>query len=103
MHDLLTVDPDIELAADHINVGLAIPVRTGVCAVRIAESDMDAGNLLVLKNIADHVMDPNISSDGKLTHPIAVFISVAVFPELLFKFLVAAGRIEQAAIFHMNG
>ncbi len=54
-HDLPAVDPDIEFAAHDVDVRRRIPVRAGVRAVGIAERDVDAGNLFVLQNVADHV------------------------------------------------
>src|SRR5579884_1061972 len=54
VHDGNAVDADIETAADHIDVRGGIPVRAGMGAIRIAEGDVNAGDLFVLQNIADH-------------------------------------------------
>ena len=67
-----------------------IPVRAGVRAVGIAERDVDAGDLFVLQNVADHVVHGDVGADGELAHAVAVLIGMAVAPELVSQFLVGA-------------
>ena len=81
MHDLTIVDPDIELAAHDINVSSRVPVGSGVSGVGITEGDVDAWNLFVLENVADHVANGDVGADGKLTHSVAIFVGVTVCPE----------------------
>src|SRR4051794_16647967 len=97
-HDLGAVDPDVEFAPDDIDVRAAVPVGTGVRAVRISEGDVDAGDLLVLQNIPDHVAHADVGTDGELAHAIAVLVGMTVVPELLFEHLVAAVRFDEAAV-----
>src|SRR5664279_2223635 len=59
-HDLAAVDPDVEIAAHDVDVGRRVPVGAGVCAIRIAEGDVNAGNFLVLEDVADDVVDGDV-------------------------------------------
>src|ERR1039458_7237821 len=70
-HDLPAVDPDIELAPHHVDMGGGVPIGAGVRAIGIAERDVDSGDLLVLQNIADHVVDADVGADGELAHAVA--------------------------------
>ena len=53
-HHLLAVEPDVEIAADAVNMRFGNPVRAGVLGVGMAEGDVDAGNFFVLQNVADN-------------------------------------------------
>src|ERR1039457_3934831 len=102
-HDLAAVDPDVEIAAHDVDVGRRVPVRAGVRAVRIAERDVNAGDFLVLENVADDVMDGDVGADGELAHAVAVLVGMAVAPELGFEFLIVAAGFAQAAFRHFDG
>ena len=67
MHDLPAVDPDIELAPHYVDMRGGVPIGAGMRAIGITESDVDSGDLLVLQNIADHVVDPDVGADRELT------------------------------------
>jgi hypothetical protein len=105
LHDLPPVHPDIELAPNYIDVGSRVPLRPRVLAVRIAKGDMNAGEFLVLQNLADYVGQFNIGADGELAYAIAVFVSVGVRPEILFQCLVLAENFGDAIVAHrmVNG
>src|SRR5579871_4032302 len=60
LHDLLVVDPDVELPAHDIDVGRRIPLRAGMGAVGIPKRNMDARIFLVLQNLADHVLQIDV-------------------------------------------
>jgi hypothetical protein len=47
--DLVFIDPDVAIARQHIHVRLGFPVRVGLAAVGIPESDMHARKFFVLK------------------------------------------------------
>src|SRR5262249_13835586 len=96
------IDPDIEIAPHDVDVGRRIPVRTRVRAVRIAERDVYAGNLFVLENIADHVVNRDVGADGEFAYAVAVVVGVAVAPELGFQFLVGAMGFPQATAHHFD-
>src|ERR1035438_5897607 len=102
-HDLAAVDPDVEIAAHDVDVGRRVPVRAGVRAVRIAERDVNAGDFLVLENVADDVMDGDVGADGEFAHAVAVLVGVAVAPELGFQFPVGAVGFSQAAFHYLDG
>src|SRR5579884_796676 len=97
-HDLQAVDPDIESAADHVDVGGGIPVGAGVRAIGIAKGDVDAWNLLVLKDIADNVPNGDIRADGELADTVAVLVRMAVTPEVVFKLTIGRMRLDKAAV-----
>jgi hypothetical protein len=89
-HDLLAVDPDVEVAAHHVNVCRGIPFGTRVFSVGISECDMYAGKFLILQNLADHVLQLNIRPNRELTDPITVLVGVGIGPEIVTQFLIAA-------------
>ena len=66
MFDLLVVEPDVEVAADAVDVRGALPGLAGVLAIRMAEGDVDAGEFLVLQNVADDVRAGDVGADGEL-------------------------------------
>src|ERR1035441_7986148 len=102
-HDLAAVDPNVEIAAHDVDVGRRIPVRPGVRAVRIAERDVNAGDLLVLENVADDVVNGDVGADGEFAHAVAVLVGMTVAPELGFQLLVGAAGFPQAAVHHLDG
>ena len=90
LHDLPPVYPDIELAANHVDVRAGVPLRSRVLSIRIAEGDVDAGEFLVLQDLADYVGQFNIGADGELAYAVAVFVGVGVRPEILLQRFVLA-------------
>ena len=46
------------------------PGSAGVFAIRIAERDVNAGKLLILKDIANHAGNADVGADGKLADPV---------------------------------
>ena len=73
------------------------PVGAGLAAVGIAEREVDAGDLLVLQQDADHVAEREVGAEGQLADAVAVLVGVAVAPELLLQLLALALRADQAA------
>src|SRR5205823_6585413 len=71
LHDLLVVEPDVEVAADAIDVRFRDPVRAGVFRIRMAEGDVDAGNFFVLQNVADHVGAGGVGAYGEFADAVA--------------------------------
>src|ERR1035437_10144527 len=102
-HNLAAVDPDVEIAAHDVDVGRRVPVRPGVCAVRITKGDVNAGNFLVLENVADDVVNGDVGADGEFAHAVAVLVGMTVAPELGFEFLVGAVGFPQAAVHDLDG
>ena len=82
-HDLLVVHPDVELGADDVDVRRRPPVGAGVRAVRIAERDVHAGELLVLQDVADDAVKLDVRADRELADAVAVLVGVRVGPEVV--------------------
>src|SRR6202044_1803798 len=103
LHNLPPIYPDIELASDHIDMRAGVPLRSGVLTVWVAKSDVNAGELLVLQYLADHVGQFNICANSKLTHAVTIFIRVRVRPEILLQHLVLAKDLGDAIVSHTDG
>src|ERR1700742_1587185 len=86
-HNLLfalrAFEPDVEIETDYINVGGRTPLGAGVLAIWIAESDVDAGELFILQDVANHARDADVGADRELAHTIGVFIAMRVLPEVI--------------------
>src|SRR4051794_31906280 len=52
-------------------------------AVRIPEGDVNAGDLLVLENVADDIAHGDIGADGEFADSVAVLVGMAIGPELI--------------------
>src|SRR5262245_11101947 len=69
-----------------------------LAAVRIPEREVHAWHFLVLKQNADHFAQSEIRSEGKFADAIAVFVGVAVIPEVAFEISSLAARRDQAPV-----
>jgi len=78
---VLRFEPDVEAETDNVDVSSGAPGSAGVLAIRIAEGDVDAGELLVLKDVADDALDAEVGADGELADAVGVFIGMGVGPE----------------------
>ena len=47
-HHLFAIEPDVEIAADAVNVCFGNPVSSGVLGVRMTKGEVNAGNFFVL-------------------------------------------------------
>ena len=72
-------------------------------AVWVAESDVDAGKLFVLKDVADDATDADVGADGELAYAIGVFVGVGISPEVLLELLVGAGAGDDAVLRDVDG
>src|SRR6266567_1753420 len=88
LHHLFAVEPDVEIAADAIDVRFRNPIGAGVFGVRMTEGDMHAGNFFVLQNMADNTRAGCVCADGKLAYAIAVFIRARVSAKFIAQILV---------------
>src|SRR5439155_5859686 len=88
LHHLLAVEPDVEIAADAVDVRFRNPVGAGVLGVWMAESDMDSWNFFVLQNVADDVRAGCVRADGKFPYAITVFIRARVSAKFIAQILV---------------
>src|SRR6266699_1520619 len=48
LHDLLAVEPDVEIAADAVDMSFRNPVCAGVLGIRMTKGNVDARNFFVL-------------------------------------------------------
>ncbi len=88
---------------DNVDVRAGTPGRAGVLAVGIAESDVDAGELLVLQNVADDALDAEICTNRKLADAVGVLVGVGVGPEVGFELLVCARAAHDAVGGDLDG
>ncbi len=95
-HDLAVIGPDIEIPANHVDMGRRGPRRAGMGPIWIAEGHVNARNLFVLQNVPDHPRARQICADGELAHPIAVRVTVGVIPELILEIPVIGVGFYQA-------
>src|ERR1700751_4844028 len=77
-HHLLTVKPDVEVAADAVDVCFGSPVCAGVLGVGMTEGDVNTWNFFILQNVADNVLTSRVRPDCKLADAIAVLIGARV-------------------------
>ncbi len=95
-HDLLVVHPDIKLPTDDINMRGRIPIRAGVCTIRIPKCNMHSGILLVLQNLANHFFQIDVRPNGKLADAIAVLVGMGVLPEIIFQLAIFGVRLDKS-------
>ena len=99
---LVFVNPNIALSSEHIDVRLGGPVGVGLAAIRIAEGQMHAGKFFVLQKHADHARQSQICAEGQLPDAVAIFIGVAIFPELLLQIPARAFGVNQAGLLDLQ-
>src|SRR5437764_9561165 len=102
LHDLLVVEPDVEVAADAIDVRFRDPIRSGVLGIGMPKGDVDAGNFFVLQNVADHVGAGGVGAYGELADAVAVLIRVRVSAKFFQQLFVRALEITDAVLFDLN-
>ena len=102
-HDLAAIRPNIEMAADHVNMRCGTPFGAGMRAVRIAKRHMHAWQFLILEYVADNIPQTDISADSEFAHTITVGVAMGVFPELAFKRFVRRMHFHQPVLCNMNG
>ena len=72
-------------------------------AVGVSEGNVDAGEFLVLQDVADDPIDANVGADGELADAVGVFVGVGVGPEVALESLVFAGDAGDAVAFDVDG
>src|SRR5439155_17270182 len=88
LHHLLAIKPDVEIAADTIDVRFRNPVCAGVFGVRMTEGNVDSWNFFVLQNVANDMSAGRVCADRKLAYAIAVFIRARVSTKFVAQILV---------------
>src|SRR5205823_2497161 len=102
LHDLLVVKPDVEVAADAVDVRLGSPICAGMLGIRMAEGDMNAWNFFVLQNVTNHVGAGSVGADGEFPNPIAVFIRAGVTTEIVQQISVFGAKIDNPVVLHLD-
>src|SRR6266404_6570944 len=77
-HHLLAVEPDIEIAADAVDVCFGNPIRPSVFGIRMTEGDVNTGNFFVLQNVPDNMRAGDVCADGEFTDAVTVFVCAGV-------------------------
>src|SRR5437660_8775515 len=101
-HHLLAVEPDIEIAANAVDVGLGNPIRPSVFGIRMTEGDMNAGNFFVLQNVTDDVGAGDVCVNGKFTYAVAVFVRAGVSVKFVAQILVLRAQRSDPIVFHLD-
>src|SRR5690242_2281071 len=81
LDDLVVVDPDVAIAGEYVDVRARLPIGVCLAAVRIAKSEMYAGEFLILEQDADHLRQAQIGAKSEFADPVTVFVGVAIVPE----------------------
>ncbi len=102
LHHLLVVEPDVEIAADAVDVGLGDPGLAGVLGVGMAKGDVDAGNFFVLQDVADDAGAGGVGADGKFADAVAVFVRAGVGAKFFEQLLVVTGQRVDAVLLHLD-
>ena len=87
-HHLLAVEPDVEVAADAVDVCFRNPVCASVFGIGMTKSDVDAGNFFVLQNMSNDVPASDVGADGKFADAIAVLIRAGISAKFVAQILV---------------
>src|SRR5258708_7862372 len=77
-HDPFVVEPDVEEAADAVDVRGALPRLARVLGIGVAEGDVDAGKLFVLQDVADDAGAGEVGADGEFADAVGVFVGMAI-------------------------
>ena len=101
-HYLLTIEPDIEIAPDTVDMRFGSPVCAGVFCVRMTKSNVDTWNFFILQNMTDDMTAGCVCADGKFTDAVAVFISAGVSPKFVAQLLVLGAQRADAIVFHFD-
>ena len=79
-----------------------MPVGAGMHAVGVAEREVDAGELLVLQDVADEPRELDVGADREFAHAVRVLVGVGVGPERVFEILVGAGCGHQPVLLDLE-
>src|SRR5947208_14775777 len=101
LHHLFAIEPDVEIAADTVDVRFGRPIGARVPGIGMTEGDVDTGNFFVLQNIADHVSARGICADCEFADAVAILVRAGVSAKFFQQFLVFAGKIDNAIVAHL--
>jgi len=101
-HHLFAVEPDIEIAADAVDVRFRNPVRASVLGIGMTEGDVNARNFFILQNVADDVRTGGVGAARKFADPIAVFICAGVSAKFVAQVFILARQRPDAVVFYFD-
>ena len=78
LHHLFAVEPDVEIAADAVDMRFGGPIRASVLGIGMAKGNVDAGNFFILQNVTDDMSAGGVCADGKFADAITVFVRAGV-------------------------
>ena len=93
-HHLFAIEPDVEIAADTVDVRFGRPIGARVPGIGMTESDVHTGNFFVLQNISDHVSARGVGADGEFADAVAVFVRRRVSAKFFQQLLVLTPKID---------
>src|SRR5439155_6791195 len=87
LHYLFIVKPDVEVAADAVDMRFGNPICAGVFGIRMTEGNVDSGNFFVLQNVSDNMGAGRIGTDSEFAYAIAVFVGAGVSAKFIAQVL----------------
>src|SRR5206468_12607306 len=102
LHYLLAVEPDIEIAADAVDMRFRDPLCAGVLCVRMTKCDMHSGNFFILQNMADDMSTGGVCANGKFADAATVLISAGVSAKFVAQILVLGAQRADTIVFHLD-
>jgi hypothetical protein len=87
-HHLFAIEPDVEIAADAVNVCLGHPVCASVLGIGMTKSDVNTGDFFILQNVSNDVRASGVGADCKFTHAVAVFVGAGVGAKFVAQILI---------------
>src|SRR5438128_360341 len=102
LHYLFAVEPDVEIAADAVDVSFGNPVRAGVFGIGMTKRNVDSGNFFVLQNVSNDVCAGCVGPDREFAYPIAVFIRARVSAKFVAQVLIFRLQRSDTIVFHFD-
>jgi hypothetical protein len=99
-HYLFAIEPNVEIAADAIDVRFRHPVCAGVLGVGMTKSNVYAGNLFILQNMANNMHAGGVRADSKFADAVTVLVGAGVGSKFISQILVLRFQRADPIIFH---
>src|SRR6266536_2858035 len=102
LHHLFAVEPDVEIAADAVDMSFGGPIRAGMLGIGMAKGNVDAGNFFILQNVTDDMSAGGVCADGKFADAITVFVRAGVSAKFVAQIFVLGAQLTDAIVFYFN-
>src|SRR5436190_20335887 len=99
LHHLLAIKPDVEIAADAVDMCFGKPLGAGVLGVGMTKGDVHSRDLFVLQNVADNVRAGGVGANREFADTIAVLVSARVSAKFVAQIFVLRAKIDNAVVF----